>query len=237
VQLKNSWTCRSIFGLAFHAAHYRRAQLVDAARCRLAGTVAIQSPGIGYDLRMPALSANVPKRDSIDPPSQWVQRYAGAVVAGGRVLDVACGAGRHARFFAGLGHPVDAVDLDLGAMIGLPPGIHVFEADLENGPWPFAGSRFAAVVVTNYLHRPLVPALLAAVMPGGMLLYETFAVGNERYGRPIRPAFLLNPGELLDWTRADFEVVAYENDYLALPRPAMVQRIAARRRPAPVGDA
>ncbi len=145
------------------------------------------------------------------------------------MLDVACGAGRHARFFAQRGHAVDAVDQDIDALANLPPGIAVLQADIENGPWPFPGVRYAAVVVTNYLHRPLLPTLLAAVEPGGLLIYETFALGNEQYGRPSRAEFLLKPGELLDAVRGDFEVLAYESGYIDLPKPAMIQRIAARR--------
>lgn len=165
----------------------------------------------------------------LDPPSPWVVRFAAQVAAGGRVLDVACGAGRHARFFAQRGHAVDAVDRDLAAMTDLPPGIRVLLADIEAGPWPRYGVHYAAVIVTNYLHRPLLPTLLAAVEVGGLLIYETFALGNERYGRPSRPEFLLLPGELLAAVREDFEVLAYENGLVDTPRTAVVQRIAARR--------
>ena len=112
----------------------------------------------------------------------------------------------------------------------LPGGITFVKADLEDGrPWPLAGQRFAAVVVTNYLHRPLLPAMAAALEPGGVLIYETFMRGNEKYGRPSNPDFLLRPGELLESFR-DLAVIAFEQGYAERPKPAMVQRLCARRR-------
>ena len=165
----------------------------------------------------------------IDAPSAWVQRWAACIPAAGRVLDVACGSGRHARFLAALGHPVEAVDRDTKALAGLGgvAGIAIRVADLENGKWPYAGERFAAIVVVNYLHRPLLPLLVAGLAPGGVLIYETFAVGNERYGRPSNPDFLLQPGELLQVTHGRLEVSAYENLTVDAPRPAVVQRVCA----------
>lgn len=165
------------------------------------------------------------------PPSAWVLRWAPLVPQGGPVLDVACGGGRHARYFAGRGHTVDAVDRDAAALSGLEgiAGVRPLCADIENGPWPYAGRTYAAVVVANYLHRPLLSVLVAAVAPGGVLLYETFAAGNERYGRPGNPAFLLQPGELLEAVRGRLRVVGYEDVYAAEPKPAMVQRICAVR--------
>ena len=145
------------------------------------------------------------------------------------MLDVACGGGRHARYFAAQGHPVQAVDRDeatLNALRGVS-GVMIACADLESGPWPFTGRTFDAVVVTNYLHRPLFPQLLDAVAPGGFLIYETFALGNARYGRPANANFLLKPGELLERVRGRLTVVAYEDLYVDLPKPAMVQRICA----------
>lgn len=161
-------------------------------------------------------------------PSVWVQRWAPLVAAGAPVLDVACGGGRHALFFAARGHPVAAVDRDATAIAALAgqPGVNALCADIENGPWPYAGRQFAAVVVANYLHRPLFPALMAALAPGGVLIYETFAQGNEAYGRPVNPDFLLQRGELLRAVGAA-RVVAYEDLYVEQPRPAMVQRICA----------
>lgn len=162
-------------------------------------------------------------------PSAWVVRWAGRVPAGGRVLDLACGNGRHSRYFAARGHPVEAVDRDpakLAALGGIP-GVNARCADLEDGPWPYAGQAFAGIVVTNYLHRPLFPHLLAALAPGAVLIYETFAAGNERYGWPSNPAHLLKPGELLELVRGRLTVIAYENLEISEPRPAVIQRICA----------
>ena len=167
----------------------------------------------------------------IATPSAWVVRWADWVPAGGRVLDLACGKGRHARYFAARGHPVEAVDRDpvkLGLLEGIQ-GVHARHADLEGGPWPFAGQQFGGIVVANYLHRPLFPHLLAALATGGVLIYETFAAGNERYGRPSNPAFLLAPGELLDVVHGRLRVIAYEELYVSEPRPAVVQRICATK--------
>jgi SAM-dependent methyltransferase len=163
-------------------------------------------------------------------PSAWVLRFAPCVPEGGPVLDLACGGGRHARLFLERGHPVTAVDRDLSGiadMIGRP-GLEALEVDLEDGrPFPLAGRRFAGVVVTNYLYRPLFPALIAAVAPGGALIYETFAKGNEGFGRPRRPEHLMNPGELLEALRGRLRVIAYEDLIVKAPRPAAIQRICA----------
>lgn len=165
----------------------------------------------------------------IDSPSEWVRRFAPLIPKGGRVLDLACGSGRHARFLAALGHPVEAVDRDAESLQFLAgtAGVNATRADLEGGPWPYSGVRFAAIVVANYLHRPLFPRLLDALEEGGVLLYETFARGNEKFGRPSNPDFLLKPGELLDVVRGRLRVVAYEDLFVAEPKPAMVQRICA----------
>jgi len=162
-------------------------------------------------------------------PSVWVARWADRVPAGGRVLDVACGNGRHSRFFAARGHPVEAVDRDpakLAALAGTP-GISTCCADLEAREWPYPGDQFAGIVVVNYLYRQLFPHLLAALAIGGVLIYETFAAGNERYGRPSNPAFLLAPGELLDVVNGRLRVIAYEDLHVSEPKPAMVERICA----------
>jgi SAM-dependent methyltransferase len=146
------------------------------------------------------------------------------------VLDLAAGRGRHALFFAGRGHEVVAVDRDIGRLPA-HPRIKPLAADLEDGsPWPLPDRHFGAVVVTNYLHRPLMPLLLGAVAPGGVLLYQTFMAGNERFGKPSRPEFLLKDGELLELVRGAFSVTAYEARLVSDPM-AMVQRIAARRLP------
>ncbi|MFL9964166.1 class I SAM-dependent methyltransferase [Paraburkholderia sediminicola] len=163
-------------------------------------------------------------------PSRWVRDWEHLVAAGGAVLDVASGAGRHARFFAALGHPVTAIDRDAAALATLrdEPLVTPLAADLEGGAWPLsAEAKFAAVVVTNYLHRPLFPRLLRSLAPGGVLVYETFAQGNESVGKPSNPAFLLAPGELLDRVRGQLRVVAFQDGFLAQPRPAYVQRICA----------
>jgi SAM-dependent methyltransferase len=163
----------------------------------------------------------------LDAPSEWVRRWAHLVPAGGRVLDVACGSGRHARFLAGLGLRVLGVDRDPGALAGVP-GVEARVADLEAGPWPLEGERFDAVVVVNYLHRPLFPRLAESLAAGGVLIYETFALGNERHGRPSNPDFLLQPNELLERTRA-LRPVAFEQGTVVRPKPAVVQRLCAVR--------
>ena len=163
-----------------------------------------------------------------ESPSTWVRRWSHLVPAGGTVLDVACGAGRHLRWFAGRGHPVTGVDRDPAAVAATAGVGRVVQADIENGPWPFAGERFDAVVVTNYLWRPLLPTIVDSVADGGVLIYETFAIGNESVGRPSRPDFLLRPGELLQ-TCAGLQVVAYENGFCDHPE-RFVQRIAALRK-------
>ena len=172
-------------------------------------------------------------------PSAWVARFAELVPAGGEVLDLAAGGGRHSRFFLMRGHPVLAVDRDLTALAGLEEDrLTCLTADLEAGAWPFDGRRFAGVVVTNYLHRPLLPLLVEAVTEGGALVYETFAVGNEAFGRPRNPDFLLRSGELLDAVRGRLEVAAYEQGEVVEPRRAVIQRIAAvrHRRPRPLPE-
>ncbi|RQS73961.1 SAM-dependent methyltransferase [Burkholderia sp. Bp8963] len=165
-------------------------------------------------------------------PSRWVASWSALVPAGGAVLDVAAGGGRHARWFASRAHPVVALERDPAALAALRaiPGVDARDADLEGAPWPLpAGEQFAAVIVTNYLHRPLWPHLLDALAPGGVLVYETFAQGNETVGKPSNPAFLLAPGELLEAVRGRLRVVAYEDGFVAAPRAAFVQRICAVR--------
>jgi SAM-dependent methyltransferase len=165
----------------------------------------------------------------LESPSDWVSRFAPLITREGRVLDLACGHGRHTRLLAGLGLSVTAVDRDEHALASMDgtAGVEVVRADLENDAWPFDGQAFAGVIVSNYLHRPLLPRLVQALAPGGVLIYETFAVGNERYGRPANPKFLLKPGELLQLAYAHLRIVAYEDLYTDRPRPAMVQRICA----------
>lgn len=159
----------------------------------------------------------------MDEPSEWVVRWADAVKAG-PVLDLACGGGRHARFFRDLGFEVTAVDRTAAEM----EGIRFVKADLEGGPWPFADEQFGAIVITNYLHRPLFPRLVEALAPGGVLIYETFMAGNERFGRPSNPDFLLQPGELLK-AFAPLQVLGFEEGEVARPKPAMVQRVCVMK--------
>ena len=164
-------------------------------------------------------------------PSPWVQRFSGQIVTGGRVLDLACGQGRHARYLAGLGYQVEALDRDAAALATLAevPGITTCEADVEGGPWPYHMQRFDGIVVTNYLHRPLLPLLINGLNEGGILIYETFMLGNERYGKPSNPLFLLRPGELLEVVRRRLHVVAFEEGEVELPGPAVIQRLCATR--------
>jgi SAM-dependent methyltransferase len=164
-------------------------------------------------------------------PSPWVARFAGLVPPGGRVLDVAAGGGRHARFFLERGHPVTVVDRDTSAVADLAgaANVEIVEADLEDGqPWPFAGRAFDGVIVTNYLWRPVLGEVVGAVGPGGVLLYETFRRGHERFGHPRNPDFLLGDNELIDAVRGALRVVAYEDLVLDDP-PRAVQHIAAVR--------
>jgi SAM-dependent methyltransferase len=163
-------------------------------------------------------------------PSPWVIRFASLVSRRGSVLDIACGTGRHTRLFLELGHRVVAVDRDLSGIADLAEDTRVerVEADLEDEtPFGLGGRRFAAVVVTNYLYRPLMPALVAAVEVDGVFIYETFSVGNERLGRPKNPHFLLRPGELLDAVRGHLRVIAYEDLVVDEPSPAAMQRVCA----------
>ena len=148
---------------------------------------------------------------------------------GGVVLDVAAGNGRHARFLARLGFEVDAVDRDASLFADPPREVRILQADIEQGPWPYAGRHFDGIVVTNYLHRPLLPVLVESLERGGVLIYETFAQGNEKFGKPSNLAYLLAPGELLEAVRGELRVLAYEDLVVAEPRPAAVQRLVARR--------
>jgi SAM-dependent methyltransferase len=165
-----------------------------------------------------------------DRVSPWVARWL-ASRPPGRVLDLACGAGRHARWAASLGHAVVAVDRDALALQGLHlPGITPVQEDLEQGPWSLMGQRFDVIVCTNYLHRPRMALMLALLAPGGLWLHETFAVGQARFGRPRNPDFLLREGELLRWASlAGLQVVGFESGVLRAPAAACVQRIAAVR--------
>ncbi|HZT87337.1 MAG TPA: methyltransferase domain-containing protein [Stellaceae bacterium] len=161
------------------------------------------------------------------PCSRWVRRFLPLVRRGGLVLDLAAGAGRHTRLLLDQGYRVRAVDRDAQALRPLAgPSCEVREIDLETGaPWPLGGG-YDGIVVTNYLHRPLLPAIAGALAPGGAVIYETFALGNERFGCPSNPDFLLRPGELLE-AFAALTVAAFEQGEVTEPRPAVIQRIAA----------
>ena len=157
-------------------------------------------------------------------PSAWVERWA-PLVAGGTVLDVACGSGRHSQFFLGRNLEVVAVDREPQQI----PGARFVQADLEDGsPWPLPGERFEGVVVTNYLNRELFPVIQESLKPGGVLIYETFMLGNERFGKPSNPAFLLRPGELLECFKG-LAVKGFEEGEVSAPKPAMIQRLCAVR--------
>jgi SAM-dependent methyltransferase len=177
-----------------------------------------------------------PAARAVSSPFPWVLRFAPLAAQGVRVLDLACGRGRHTRLFLERGHPVTAVDIDVSGLEDLRghQGLEIVRADLEGAPWPLAQRRFGLVVVTNYLWRPLFPLILAAVDDGGMLLYETFARGNEAYGRPTNPDFLLEPGELIERVHGVLQIVAYEHGCLERPRPAIKQRLCAVRAEQPV---
>jgi SAM-dependent methyltransferase len=172
-----------------------------------------------------------PPRPPGSPVSPWVARFAPLIRQGGPVLDLACGKGRHALYLRTRGHPVTALDRDVAALRAEPDqeGLEIIAADLEQGaPWPLGTRRFAAVLVTNYLYRPLFPDLLGAIEPGGLLIYETFALGNERFGRPRNPDHLLRPNELLRLIGDAPTVIAYEYLTIGEPYPAVMQRICAR---------
>jgi SAM-dependent methyltransferase len=173
-------------------------------------------------------------------PSPWVQRWSSLVPAGARLLDLACGSGRHVRWFADRGATVTALDRDPQALAPLRSlngaAIEVVVADIERDPWPLAGRRFDAVVVTNYLWRALLPTIVESVDLGGVLIYETFARGNETVGKPSNSDFLLEPGELMHSVGA-LRVVAFEDGFIEGPPPRFVQRIVAVREPRPTAGA
>lgn len=177
-------------------------------------------------------TSSAPSLSPAIEPSAWVSRFAPLILPGGEILDLACGGGRHTRLLADRGFRVEAVDRDASALEPLQalPGVATRQADLEGGPWPYYGRGFDGIVVTNYLWRPLLPLLLNALEEEGVLIYETFMVGNELLGKPSSPEFLLRPSELLGMVmRKHLTVVAFEQGEVASPRPAVIQRICARR--------
>lgn len=169
-------------------------------------------------------------------PSGWLRRFAPLIRPGGLVLDLACGHGRHSRYLLAMGHRVVAADVDTSGLSDLrsESGIEIIEADLETGAWPFANRAFDGIVITNYLHRPHFGRLPEILAVNGVLIIETFGAGNERFGRPRNPAFLLQPGELLDAFATRLHVVAYEHGVETDPRAAVRQRLCAVRGEGPV---
>jgi SAM-dependent methyltransferase len=165
----------------------------------------------------------------ITTASPWVRRFAQVIPKDGRVLDLACGAGRHTTLLAALGHQILAVDRDISLLESLQSGsIQIQALDLEGSDWPLLNQQFSAIVVTNYLYRPFLIELPKMLTEGGVLIYETFADGNAEFGKPSNPNFLLKPGELLSLAQhSGLKVIAYEDIYLDQPKPAMVQRICA----------
>ena len=176
----------------------------------------------------------MPKRQKSKPNgtpiSDWVARYASHIRPGGLVLDLACGKGRHSHFLAGRDYEVLAVDRNAEHLAPLAalPNISTQCTDLETGDWTQGSSRFDGIVVINYLHRPLFPHIIAALNPGGTLIYDTFAVGNEQFGKPSNPDFLLTSDELLRECN-QLEVVAYEHGQFDQPVPSVRQRICATK--------
>jgi SAM-dependent methyltransferase len=167
--------------------------------------------------------------DVILNASPWVRRFAAIIPKGGVVLDLACGSGRHSKIIANMGHEVLAVDQDVSALESIRhPLINARRLDLEGADWPIKDTELSAIVVTNYLYRPHLDQLPKMLQRGGVLIYETFALGNGDFGKPSNPNFLLNPGELLAFAaRHDLKVLAYEDIYVDEPKPAMVQRLCA----------
>jgi SAM-dependent methyltransferase len=166
---------------------------------------------------------------AISQPSAWVMRWHRTILPEGIALDLACGFGRHTNLLRAAGYHIVAVDIDISGMGNFAgdAAITILQADLEGGTWPIAEASFDGVVVTNYLHRPTFSRLLAALKPGGVLIYETFADGNGEFGRPSNPDFLLRPGELLKMVDGVARIIAFEEGYVDAPNPALVQRICA----------
>jgi SAM-dependent methyltransferase len=167
----------------------------------------------------------------IEPPSSWIVKYAPLIRKSGRILDLACGSGRHAIWLTKQGYQVDALDRDAKALANMAgiDNIDVYIVDLEAGDWPDSGQRYDGIIVSRYLYRPLLSRLAELLNPGGMLIYETFMVGNERYGKPSNPDFLLLPNELLEIYSPLLSVIAFEQGEVETPRPAVTQRICAKK--------
>ncbi|MBR72101.1 MAG: SAM-dependent methyltransferase [Rhodospirillaceae bacterium] len=165
-------------------------------------------------------------------PSQWVVRHSKYIKNKGNVLDLACGTGRHTRYLLSLGHHVTAIDIDISKMknINTYNSLDKIQYNLEKSSWPLQDRIFDGVIVTNYLHRPIIPFILESLATNGTLIYETFAVGNESYGKPKNPDYLLKRGELLDICHKKLSIVAYEDIVVKKPKQAVLQRICAIRK-------
>ena len=161
--------------------------------------------------------------------SGWVYRHAGRIPPNSEILDLACGNGRHARYLANYGHRITLVDRDLSGVADLAGDrrFTLIKHDLEHSPWPLTERNFGGIIVTNYRYPPLYPHLITTLTDNGTLIYDTFAVGNERYGHPHNSAFLLEPGELLNAFAADLHIVAYDHGYMGTPKAAIRQRLCA----------
>jgi SAM-dependent methyltransferase len=176
-----------------------------------------------------------PNESSLSAPSEWVTNFAPRIEAGALVLDLACGSGRHTAYFRSRGHPVTAIDRDLSRLDAFKnesrsndPEVKAIEADLEtDAGLPKFPDKFGGIIVTNYLHRPLFPAIIEALAPNGVLIYKTFAVGNEAYGKPRNSDHLLQPNELLNLCSKCLSVVAYKHGFVDRPRESVLQRICA----------
>lgn len=165
-------------------------------------------------------------------PSPWVARFAAKLTKKGSIIDIACGNGRHTRLLVDQGHQVIAIDRDLAGVQDLANlnAVELLNYDLESGTWPFPPESAAGIIVANYLHRPHFKRLYETLANDGLLIFETFAVGNEHFGRPSNPDFLLKPGELLEVFGGDMDILAYEEVEETLPKPAFKQRICARKK-------
>ena len=177
------------------------------------------------------MSSETPSHNAKDPLA-WVVQHTGHIAEGGRVLDVACGSGRHTRYLLDLGFRVTAIDRDISRLADIieDESLRVLEYDLEDGTrWPLPGETFDGIVITNYLFRPLFPRLAEALSEGGVLIYQTFAAGNEAYGKPRNPDFLLLENELQEFFGEKFKVLAFHQGFVETPSPAVVQRICCRK--------
>tara|TARA_Y100001970_G_C14259923_1_gene879517 strand:+ start:15129 stop:15680 length:552 start_codon:yes stop_codon:yes gene_type:complete len=168
-------------------------------------------------------------KDNHDQPSEWVMRFSNYITPKSKVLDVACGSGRHSSLMLSLGHRVTSIDIDVSGLFYLKrqSNLRIIETDLENKPWPLGKEKFQAIIVTNYLYRPLIPQLVNSLSTNGLLIYETFAKGNEVFGRPRNPKYLLDRGELISFFSDKLNIIAYEDLEVISPRKSVKQRICA----------